>query len=55
MSLTFEQQMWDKWSDDDDERSWLIPEYKKEAIVHEKKIQTLGNEAMASELKSTNK
>ena len=49
MALTFEQQMWDKWSDDDDERSWLIPEYRKEAIAHENTIQTLENEAMASE------
>ena len=55
MSLTFEQQMWDKWSDDDEERAYMIPEYRKEAIAHGKKIQTLGNEAMASELESTQK
>ena len=29
--MTFEQQMWDKWADDDDERAWLIPEYRKES------------------------
>lgn len=28
--MTFEQQMWNKWADDDEERGWLIPEYRKE-------------------------
>lgn len=35
--MTFEQQMWDKWADDDDERAWLIPEYRKESGYGEDK------------------
>lgn len=37
--MTFEQQMWDKWADDDDERAWLIPEYRKESDYGEEEKQ----------------
>ena len=37
--MTFEQQMWDKWADDDDERAWLIPEYRKESDYGEEEQQ----------------
>lgn len=37
--MTFEQQMWDKWADDDDERAWLIPDYRKESDYGEEEQQ----------------
>lgn len=52
MSLTFEQQMWDKWSDDDEERAYMIPEYRKETIGNGKKKSTLERQTMASECSS---
>lgn len=42
--MTFEQQMWDKWADDDDERAWLIPEYRKESDYGKDKQKSNGEE-----------